>query len=301
MYQEMQLKKQDEKAKPSDARRWGAPQSDAAKERNRKSGDADVFGGAGHSMDDVRIRYRSAGNRPAPVVQRIIAEEGKAQGEGVDKILKIYAERYPGSTYSSLFWVMNASKTKISVVNERGPSRYDPQEKKLYLNFSIFDQLNGALKDGNASTISGLLSNICHELSHAYDFIGVEGSQPKESLSEDGTMSDETFISTELRAWAREAISILEIDKRYALAHDEANSYLINGWKQVNPDMLDNLSGNKSNCIIRRLIQYIGMRLRPPLQMEEIQAWMDDPARKEKYRVQLGRLKDSVGKKVQEH
>ncbi len=293
MYQEMQLKKQDKKAKPSDARRWGARQSDAAKEKKRESGAADAFG----------IRYRSAGNRLAPVVQRIIAQEGETPGKGVDEIMRMFANKYSGSTYSSLFLTLDASETQISVVDVGSrPSRYDPLEKKLYLNFFMLRQLWEDLEDekSNAAIISGLLSNICHELSHAYDFIGDKEKRPRESLSEDGKMSDTTFISTELRAWAREAISILEINKRYALAVEKANPELINGWIQVIPDMLDYLSGNRKNGIIKRLIHYINIRLNYPNQIEEIQEWMNvDSARKEKYKEQIRRLQASVVRKME--
>lgn len=278
----------------------GDARSDVVKEKKRKSSVADTFRETGHSMDDRRIHYRSAGNRPAPVVQRIIAEEGKEPGVGVDRLLKIYAEKYPSSTYSVLFETLNASKERISIVYERGVSRYDPRERKLYLNFSLLDQLNKALKDekGSAGIISDLLSNICHELAHAYDFIGDKEHPPKESLSRDGEMSDETFISTELSAWAWEAISVLEINKQYALKHNEVKSDLIEGWMQVTPDMLDNLSANRKNCIIGRLIQYLQRRLKYPPEMSEIQGWINPSARKDRYKKQIESLKTDVMKKL---
>lgn len=269
-----------------------------------------AFRGTGRFMDGVRIRYRPeedtavaegdkrhmcAGILQKPVVQ------GKFKGEGapVEEILKWYARKYPGTTFSNLFLVLDAQPGDVSIVNARGESRYDPGARTLYLNYAILQQLQKAIADeeNSGSAISSLLSNICHELSHVYDFVGEAGKTPRESLTPEG-MSDDTFISTELRAWAREAISIMEINARYKLAYNDSNRELIEGWESLEPEMLDNLSSNrKNNCIMDRIARYLTRRLHAT-EPRDIQDWLNEPARKDRVKEQLQKLKTSVISKI---
>lgn len=331
MYQEIQLKKPDGAKEPLTICRRSAPQFTAMKEVKRFPHTADNSKGAGFSMNDMRIHYRSDRTiqlytetnpqnfhvnirhepnrypKPKTGISAILENygghfrvnspsasvvQGKFKGEGAEKLLRIYAERYPDSTYSALFRDLDFSSEEIRLEAQWGLSRYDPKEKKLYLNFSIFQQLNTAIENDDRITISSLLSNICHELSHAYDFIGDGKKPPNESLT-DGRMSDETFISTELRAWAKEAISILEINKHYGLAYNDSNKELIEGWVNFKPDMLDDLSQNKNNCIIKRLIQYLSKR-QSMNEMREVQGWLEESGRKERYKIQLASLQTNV-------
>lgn len=334
MYREIQSMKKDRGNVPPAPQRITPQRQPAGSE-----GQGVMPGGAGRSLNDVKIRYHSGkgtaplagpnpqdfsvntGNVPeiasigenhagrggtcspsAPVIQRkIVGGEGAA---GLEKVLEAYTAYFPDSTFAALFRTLNDHDEVISLENGGGVSRYDPVNKKLYFKSSMLQQLNAALRDTERTketyeTISGILSNFCHELSHVHDFIGNhKGAPAKESLTDD-KMSDETFISTEFRAWTREAISVLEINKRYGLAHNDTNKELIEGWEALYPDMLDDLSGNKDNPIIKRFLRYLQRRI-GFFEMSEAQAWIDEPTRKEKFKIQLTRLRASVMGKIEQ-
>lgn len=334
MYLEKQSMKKDRGNVPPALQRITPQRQPAGSE-----GQGVMPGGAGRSLNDVKIRYHSGkgtaplagpnpqdfsvntGNVPeiasigenhaghggtcspsAPVIQRkIVGGEGAA---GLEKVLEAYTAYFPDSTFAALFRTLNDHDEVISLENGGGVSRYDPVNKKLYFKSSMFQQLNAALRDTEKTKdtyemISGILSNFCHELSHVHDFIGNQkGAPAKESLKDD-KMSDETFISTEFRAWAREAISVLEINKRYGLAHNDTNKELIEGWKTLHPDMLDDLPGNKANLIIYRFIDYLKRRM-GYFEMHELQTWINDTDRNGQFKEQLTRLRASVIRKIEQ-
>lgn len=301
MYQEIRLKKTNTAAESPHIRRQTAPSLSDMKETKNPPHTVDMPKRSGLSMNDMRIHYHSGKNLSkkqednirvnAPSAQVV---QGRFIGEGTD-ILQTYATKYPETTYSKLFQVLDHHPTEIILVQQRGISKYDHNTRALYLNPSIFQQLEAARENEKSGqeTISSLLSNICHELSHAYDFNGDGTNPPKETFT-DGEMTDETFISTELRAWAREAISIMEINKHYKLAYNDSCQDLISGWETFTPDMLDNLLNSQSkNSIASRLVRYLIRRISPS-EKRDIQDWMNDRGRKERYREQIMHLQKSV-------
>lgn len=335
MYQGIQLKKRDW-ADPSPALKRNTPQRQSAMTANGASTAAGTPISPGLSMNDLRILYSSgrkaspdAGPAPqessAPAVTTVnqppVQErrggharrrepstpvvQGKFVGEGVtgiEQLLRNYAEKFPDSTFSAFFHVLDAHPDTIRIKLEGTVSSYDPGEKRLYLRPSIFPALNAALfptgdSTENPSVVSSLLSNLCHELTHAYDFLGDGTEPPREALT-DGVMSDETFIRTEFHAWTREAMSILEVNKSYGLNYNDSNTELIEGWKTLKPDMLDDLSGNRTNEIIKRFIRYL-VRRKGYNELREVQEWINDSTRKERFRGQLTRLQASVMGKIE--
>lgn len=336
MYREMQSTKKDRGNVPPALQRI-TPQRQPAGTVGQGLTAAKTPGGAGRSLNDIKIRYHSGkgtaphpgtnpqdfsvntGNAPdgtsigestgrggtcdpsVPVIQRkIVGGEG---AEGLEKVLAAYAAQFPDSTFAALFRTLNDHDEVIRLENGSGMSRYDPVNKKLYFKLSMFQQLDTALKDTEKTketyeTISSILSNFCHELSHVHDFIGnYKGAPTKESLKDD-KMSDETFLSTEFRAWAREAISILEINECYGLAHNDTNKQLIEGWETLHPDMLDHLRDNRANLIIKRFLDYLKRRM-GYFEMHELQTWIDDPDRKRQFKEQLTRFRVSVMGKIE--
>lgn len=200
--------------------------------------------------------------------------------QSMKKVLETFAAQFPDSTFAALFRTLNDHDEVIRLENGRGMSRYDPVNKKLYFKLSMFQQLITALKDTEKTketyeTISSILSNFCHEFSHVHDFIGNYKGAP-----------------------TKEAISILEINERYGLAHNDTNKQLIEGWETLHPDMLDHLRDNRANLIIKRFLDYLKRRM-GYFEMHELQTWIDDPDRKRQFKEQLTRFRVSVMGKIE--
>ncbi len=196
-----------------------------------------------------RNGFPCAESHSTPVVQR------KLDGDN-GKLLRAIAEIIPEGTCKELILWLNKRDEKISLDLNADTSSYEAKTKTLSFRSSIIPEILCAKENGDCEVLSSLLSNICHELSHAHDFISGE-----EQLDKNYNMSQETYISTELRAWASEAISVLETNKAYKLKYNQSNTELIDGWVNLKIDMLGNLYQHRNNCIIDRIIRYISRRI----------------------------------------
>lgn len=208
------------------------------------------------------------------------------------KLLNTIAGFIPEGTCKNLIRWLEENDEKISIDLDATMSSYDAKTKTLHFRASMFNQILQAKENGvYDESLSFFLSNICHELSHAHDFIS-----GKEKLDR-GNMSQEVCISTELRAWAREAISVLEINKAYGLAYNQSNTELIDGWVNLKIDMLDRLYQHKNNCIIDRIIRYISRCVNSESEIA-IQGWMN--RRRDQYVKQITSLQRSFLEKKSE-
>ena len=224
---------------------------------------------------EIISSYNSTTNQLCPVVQ------AKFTGT-YGKIIEYLS--VPNGTCKNLIDYFNIQETNIAVEEATCQSCFEPSTNTLMFKGTLLNQFILASKEKDYKIVSSITSDICHELSHAYDYI---------TKKESGTEL-ETIISTELRAWAREAISIMEINKNYSLKYNDAKPELVHGWENVTTDMLDDLENNKQNLIVNRLIQYIEKKVSTP------QLWLNayidssDTQRKKYYKEQLNKLKESV-------
>lgn len=232
-----------------------------------------------------RGEFSYAESRSNPVVQR------KLDGTN-GQLLRSIAEFIPEGTCKNFILWLDKNDEKISIELNETMSSYDAKTKTLYFSGSMFSQILKAKENKDYESLSVFFSNICHELSHAHDFIS-----GKEKL-DGGDMSQETCISTELHAWEQEAISVLETNKVYGLAYNQSNTELIDGWVNLEIDMLDRLYQHKNNnCIIDRIIRYISRCVGSKSEIV-IQGWMN--VRREKYAEQITSLQGSFLKKKSE-
>lgn len=183
--------------------------------------------------------FSYAESRSNPVVQR------KLDGDN-GRLLSSIARFIPEGSCKNLILWLDQNDEKISIDLNATMSSYDAKTKTLYFRGSMFWQIVQAKETGDYELLSGFLSNICHELSHAHEFIS-----GKEILDR-GDMSQETCISTELRAWAWEAISVLETNKAYGLVYNQSNTELIDGWVNLKINMLDRLYQHKNNTLHKK-------------------------------------------------
>jgi len=179
---------------------------------------------------------------------------------------------------------------QIPVLESPCPSSFDYTHNALLFKKEFLSQISHMC--GDNEKLSSMLSDICHELSHAYDFIsGKEKKEPPNG----STIKDETYLSTELRAWCREAISTMELNKHYGLKYDDSDKKeLIHGWEMLDKSMLENIEGNQDNEIINRITRY--MVRRQVFQDFEtafrlLPSWLNT---RDQFEGQIGRLKQSV-------
>lgn len=224
-----------------------------------------------------RDEFSYAESSSNPVVQR---KFDKDKGPLLTSLVPII----PDGTCKNLILWLDEIDEEISINSNTTMSSYDAKTKTLYLRGSMFEQIRQARAAVDNELLSGFLSNICHELSHAHDFIS-----GKEKL-DGGDMSQETCISTELRAWAREAISVLETNRAYGLAYNQSYTELIEGWENLEINMLSGLYEHRDNCIIDRIIRYISRCANSESKIA-IQGWMN--MRMERYQNQIISLKKS--------
>lgn len=236
--------------------------------------------------------------RQLGVFQEIANREEPIQGKFIGDLALPLAEINPSlmgladSYFMRFYKELSEHETPILVVE--GKTSYDPNNKTLYLNGKQIEFLKkytrefdkGKSQEGDGAVASSHIAMISHELSHARDHI-IKGK--------DVDSSTKAVIDSELRAWAVEAISAIEVATQVK-EMDKDKNILVESWVSIEPKMLDDLAANAdSNEVINRLQRYIirGVKMKDP---QLIQEWVSD--NKEFLLVEINKLKATVSKKV---
>lgn len=168
--------------------------------------------------------------------------------------------------YASLWDSLNTSQVTIYVAPASGQSSYDSNTKVLYFKKNIVNDLlssniEPAVKVSHVATIT-------HEMSHANDDV----IKKRKLSGGDSNEHTQKVLETELRAWAREALSAYEVGEKLQAMDDEKRS-LIDGWKNYDSSMLDDIKSYKdNNYIIARIWIYIRKNINP-VDISEIPQW----------------------------
>lgn len=123
--------------------------------------------------------------------------------------------------------------------------------------------VNGS-KDFDATTFGTHLSAIVHEFTHANDHLIKKREFPSlsEGKEEGSKMGAHVrgVLDTELRAWAREAISASEVATQTASTLDPDRAQLLASWKAVTPQMGVSSAAIRQhapgNEVIKRTLRY---------------------------------------------
>jgi hypothetical protein len=221
-----------------------------------------------NSIQAKQLRaYDDMVNRKAPI-------QGKFIGDLAIPLLEINPALMglDGSYFMKFYKELSDHETSIAVVE--GKTSYDASNKTLYLNGDQIKFLkkytrefaSEKSKQGDGAVASSHIAMISHELSHARDHI-VKGKEINSSTK--------AVVDTELRAWAVEAISAIEVATQVK-EMDKDKDILVKSWVSIKPAMLDNLAANaESNEIINRLQRYIirSIKMKDALLIQE---WVNE-------------------------
>jgi hypothetical protein len=211
-----------------------------------------------------------AGLPPAsPVVQRTFSGT-------YGKVLSMLTPKALGAAdnfYAGLWNELTSSPVAVAV--EPGANSYDQGKKKLNLNESMLIALSGHItgKKLPKTELGSHIAAITHELSHAHDHV-VKARAIR--ATKDAGLNEHTkdVIDTELRAWAREALSAHQSSPD-GLSVDKEKAILIEGWRGATTAMLDDLKAAKNeNYVMERLWNYLVRELQPSAHAE-VQAWVN--------------------------
>lgn len=192
--------------------------------------------------------------------------------------------------YGTLWKELNDSSKDVSVAPTDGQSSYDAKTKCLYFKQSIIEDLldpecAAAVKVSHIATIT-------HEMSHAHDNLIKD-----RTLSGGGNVNESTqrILETELRAWAREALSAYQAGKILG-SMDEEKKKLIDGWKMYDPSLLDDIKASRgTNHVVARIYTYVSRGIRA-FEHSEIVTWVRD--NKEFINAHAMRLKNAIDPKI---
>lgn len=192
--------------------------------------------------------------------------------------------------YAALWNEINDSEKEVLVLPSGDKSSYDSSTKALYFNRAIVDDL--LTPDLESEVKVSHVATITHEMSHAHDHViksrELTGGTPDEHTKK--------VLETELRAWAREALSAYQAGIKLKAMDDEKGK-LINGWINYEDSMLNDLrSYRNTNHIIGRLWIYIMNGINPS-DTSQIVQWAKD--NKEFIDEHASRLKSAIKKTIQ--
>lgn len=215
-----------------------------------------------HQVKQLKV-FQEMANRKEPI-------QGKFAGDLAMPLLEINPSLMglKDSYFLKFYNELSEHKTLILVVE--GKTSYDPSNKTLYLNGKQIAFLkkytrefaSGKSQKGDGEIAVSHIAMISHELSHARDHI-IKGKEIDSSTI--------AVIDSELRAWAVEAISAIEVAAQVK-EMDKDKDILVNSWVTIKPSMLDNLAANaNSNEVINRLQRYIirGIKMKDSLLIQE--------------------------------
>jgi len=214
----------------------------------RKSRVKDAVASVKSSGGEGRIQRTFAGDR-----------------EMADKFTAINYSLIPGAKdtpFFDLFTQLN--KCEGIVYLQQGPQAVFNQENKiLQLSIQSIKQIeeyvdkikkDQNLEPGDTATVISDLSKIAHEMSHARDYVMIEGITRNQS---------DPVMYSELKAWSHEAVTALKLSKASGNERiiDETTQSLIEGWENVNPlKIKDTYDERKSNELLRRFWTYIARK-----------------------------------------
>lgn len=258
-----------------------------------------VANSVAQKKSNIKQGFGFVDNRPKTIVQRKLQEmatdysernfqiEGKnintvnmsnvksdlgiVQGKFVDlegmKLDKAVPEliKAGGTQYEALWYPLKGSTKSVHIAPTDGMSSYDPSTNTLYFKPEIVNSLLDA--DLDPAVRVSHIAAITHEMQHAYDHMVAE-------MEVDGGLPDEAtkkILTTELRAWASEAVSAIQMGQKME-AMDEEKGKLIESWLSYESTMLENLGEHKQNEIIKRLYNYIRRGVSPS-DTSEIPQW----------------------------
>jgi hypothetical protein len=194
--------------------------------------------------------------------------------------------------YASLWTDLNNAVKVIKV--EQGPLGYEQDTQTLYLDAHM---LHGLVRHGTLEpkVKASWVALVTHELSHAHDHV-IKAREVRTPVRAGVEGHTKDVIETELRAWAREALSAHKVSPKDL---DDEKRELREGWQGITTDMLKNLATYAaSNAVIGRLLRYAQRELEKKVNTNDpdvgAQEWAD------RHRVwlegEVTRLRDALAK-----
>ena len=176
-------------------------------------------------------------------------------------------------------------------IEPRSEHSYSQEQQTIFLNSTLLQELTDAAYKGMKLELevkAAHLSSITHELSHAHDhLIKQRGIRPQQQGLFERALD---ILDTELRAWAREAITAHRISPQQL---DPPQRALIDGWRNVTEAMFDKIDASRSNAVMDRLFRYTKREIQPPA-TSDIQNFLT--ANKSKLWGDIKKLQDAVVK-----
>lgn len=179
-----------------------------------------------------------------------------------------------GDNFYGALW-NDLGQSPVDVAVEAGAPKYDQASRTLYLNESVLVDLLGK-KAPNDKVKASWVAHITHELSHAHDHVIKQRNIRTPVLGgREGHTKD--VIETELRAWAREALSAHQISPKDL---DDEKARLVAGWKNYAEAQLDDIAAAaQGNEVMDRLKRYAERELARKVNSNdpeiEVQDWVD--------------------------
>jgi hypothetical protein len=189
--------------------------------------------------------------------------QGKFAGS-LGSVMKVLtpARLNVADNYYAMLWKQLAEHEAVIHVEQGGPT-YDQATSTIRLSPHMLEQLmkDSALppeKQMPPEQKAFWISLITHEFSHAHDHL-IQNRHVRTPVLAGVEAHTRDVIDTELRAWAREALSAHQLSPNKL---DENNAKLVNGWLSIEPAMLGDLASYKSkNYVVERLFDYISREL----------------------------------------
>ena len=127
----------------------------------------------------------------------------------------------------------------------------------------LMGMANGTLPF-DAAQFGSHLSAVTHEFSHASDHLTKNRAYPSLDEGKQGSVPMNAHVKgvldTELRAWAREAMSAFQVATQTASAPEPERQRLITAWKTVTPAMVFSSAAvrrySASNEVVLRILHY---------------------------------------------
>jgi hypothetical protein len=165
--------------------------------------------------------------------------------------------RATGTYYETLYIELEKSDKVVAV--EPGLYNYIPSKSQLTLHGDTLGKLVDGETEFAPEERAEAIAKITHELSHAHDHL-IVGRE----LTGDGKTAEHTskVLDTELRAWAREALTAYQLNSNQAKTNTNTAD-LINGWLGFKVAMLDDIKTYKDakNELMRRIWDYVDREL----------------------------------------
>lgn len=179
----------------------------------------------------------------------------------------------PDNFYAGLWRDLNQSPKDIAV--EAGAPSYEQSTRTLYLSETVLMSLLQKQAPDDKVKASWV-AHITHELSHAHDHV-LKGREIRTPVLGGRSNHTKDVIETELRAWAREALSAHQLSPKNL---DTEKASLVAGWKAYATGLLDDVGAAAAgNEIIARLARYVERELARKVNTDDpdipVQDWVN--------------------------